>query len=202
MDTLTFLERYTLADGRDYAMFTDGYHKLKICKFPEIYHITNIFAPYSNKNFLKIIDLSPNALVGLLSNGDAVLIELSSLETNEYQGTELNIPEKLEGKKLFDIVKIDSQHFLGIDDYYTIVGIFRLEGTKVTHQKIENISDQKVLGDVKEFYSKRSVEAYKVGDKVEVFLKFENKDLKDTSSPDIIKLHQSVYFRKVTLALN
>ena len=42
----------------------------------------------------------------------------------------------------------------------------------------------------------------KVGDKVEVFLKFENKDLKDTSSPDIIKLHQSVYFRKVTLALN
>jgi hypothetical protein len=200
MNTLTVFSKFSFGKNREFIVIGDDYHNIKFCKYPEIYHITNIFSPYKDKAFSKFLDLAPNGIVALFNDGSVEIISLNSLETNEYQSKKLDIASKIDDKKIYDVAKVDDTHFIAVDDYYTVVVVIGLKDGEIVSEKIVSIADKKILGDVKDFYSSRFVEAYKQGNSLEVFFKYENKEGSiENGGAELFKLNETVFVKRISI---
>jgi len=206
MDTLALLTRLEFPDGKTYCALADEAEKLKIFKYPEIFHLMRVYSPYKQTYFSKILNLTPNALVTLLSTGDVALINTDSFVGTEYKAKQLDIKSKIENKQITNIFKVDSECFIAVDDFFTVLVVCTLKGDEIVNEKVVDISDLRIIRDEKDHSaSQRFIEAQRLENRVSILIKFESKqELTHEESKLLhsqIKLSENVYFIEFTVNL-
>jgi len=207
MDTLTLLKTLEFPDGKTFCVLGDEAEKLKIFKYPEIYHLMRVYSPYKETSFNKILNLTPNALVALLSTGDVALINTDSFYGTEYKAKQLDLKSKIEGKQITDIFKVDNECFIAVDNFFTAVIVCTIKGDEIVQEKVIDISDLRIIRDEKEYAeSQRFIEAKRQdNNRVTILVKFESKQ-KLTHEESVllhkqIELTENVYFNEFTVNL-
>jgi len=188
MATLFSLETSTLdhstaqlkdVDAAQCLILTDEYNRIKVFKYPEVQHLLAFFSPYDHP-FKQVLNMSPNCLVGLTTEGIIDLISLSCIKPSIYSAKQLPIKEKFKDKKPFRLCALDSSTLLVLDEYFTQIYICVLKEDTIIQDKVIDISKLNLIDNSKKYHANRGVEVAENQGQKYIVLIYENEIVEHT----------------------
>mmetsp|Transcript_52234 Transcript_52234/g.59955 ORF Transcript_52234/g.59955 Transcript_52234/m.59955 type:complete len:266 (+) Transcript_52234:1-798(+) len=112
-----------------FVIAADDYNKIISFRYPEMYDILSILAPYK-EIYAQLIDFSPHGVIGLHFNGVVDLIDYSSFIDADFKQTQsYDLKHHFLGKKAYGIEKVSDTSFLIIDDYFSVAVSLHIDPT-------------------------------------------------------------------------